>query len=51
MNVMHPDDDENIADDEGTEASDNADQQAEGAPAETASIRGRSVSTPIIINK
>ena len=52
MNVMHPDDEENIADDEGTQASDNTDQQAESTATETASIRQqRSATTPIIINK
>ena len=51
MNVMHPDDDENIVDDEGTQASDNTDQQSEIAAAETATIMARSATSPIIINK
>lgn len=51
MNVMHPDDDENNVDDEGAQASDHADQQAERAATETAPRMDRSVTTPIIINK
>jgi len=51
MNMMHPDDDENIVDDEGTQASDNTDQQAESAATETGPMRERSATTPIIINK
>ena len=52
MNVAHPDDmDDEIADDEGTQESDSADQQAENAPSEVAPPRGRSTTSPIIINK
>lgn len=52
MTVTHPDDmEEEIADDAGTQESDNPDQQAENAPSEAAHPRGRSTTNPVIINK
>ena len=51
MNAAHPDDnDEEIADDEGTQESDNSDPQAENAKSE-APRTIRSSTNPIIINK
>ena len=52
MNVAHPDEtDEEIADNDGTQESDSADQQSENAPSEVAPSRVRSTTSPIIINK